>query len=282
MKTTTPECAALLQSNRALFMVELFTLTLQGGTVIRWACSDLEVKFGATTWAPGPLIERGKISNSVGIVVTSCDVTLHANDVITVLGVPLLQAARRGVLDGASMLIEKGFAAEPGATLVGTVHLFEGKVGDIEVNSTTARLAVKHFIEVLDTQVPVDVYQATCLHTLYSPGCGLTKSAHALNLTVGSGSTRGLLLCGVTGSGVYDLGELVFTSGANAGLRRAVKVHTSGQLALSFPLPELPAVGDGFTVYKGCNKLQTTCFAKFANVVHFRGFPYVPAPETAV
>lgn len=263
-------------------MVELMTITLIDGSVIRWARADVSIAVGASTWAPGPIIERDTIKSTIGIQVATCSLTLHADDSVTVLGVPLLQAARRGVFDGASIKFEKAFTGAPGSPIEGTVHLFEGRVGDIEINSTTAHLSLKSFTELLDTQVPGDVYQVSCLHTLYSAGCGLVKSSNALNLTVAAGSTTAELLCSVTGSGVYNLGELIFTSGVNAGVRRAVKIHTTGHLQVSFPLPDLPGVGDGFTVYKGCDKSLSTCTSKFANTVHFRGFPFVPQPETAV
>lgn len=282
MKTTTPACATLLQSARQIFMVELLTLTLVDGTVIRWASTDATVTYGGNVWTPGPVIERDGTKLSIGIAVTSCEVTFHADDTITVIGVPLLQAARRGLLGGASLKIEKGFTDDPANPIAGLVHLFEGRIGDVEVNSTSVQCEVKSFAELLDTMVPINVYQASCLHTLYGTGCGVAKVTNGLNLSVQAGSTAGLLLCAVTGTGVYDLGELVCTSGVNTGVRRAVKQHTAGQLLLSFPFPDVPTVGDTFTVYKGCDKTLATCKAKFANGARFKGFPFVPAPETAV
>jgi len=48
-------------------------------------------------------------------------------------------------------------------------------------------------------------------------------------------------------------------------------------------LPFAPAAGDVFTAYPGCDKTQATCASpKFSNLVNFEGFPYVPAPETAI
>ena len=282
MKTTTPECAELLQSSRQICMVELITLTLLSGAVIRWASSDTDVSYGVLTWWRGPIIERDSITLSIGIEVTSCSMTFHANDSVTVMGVPLLQAARRGVLGGAEILVQKGFTEDPANPLVGLVHIFEGRIGDVEIDSTSVKCDVRSFAELLDTMVPRNVYQASCLHTLYSPGCGLSKAANGLHMTAMSGSSATDLLCGVTGVGVYDLGELVMTSGVNAGVRRAVKKHTAGRLLLAFPLPDTPAPGDTFTVYRGCDKSMDTCLGKFSNLVHYKGMPFVPAPETAV
>lgn len=282
MKATTPECAALLQSARQIFMVELVTVTLADGSVIRWACSDVDIVFGALTWSRGPLIERESVTLSVGIEVTSCSMTFRADDSVTVRGVPLLQAARRGVLGGAEILVQKGFTDDPANPLLGLVHVFEGRIGDVEIDSTSVKCDVRSFAELLDTMVPRNVYQASCLHTLYSSGCGLVKSANALHMTVAAGSSATTLLCNVTGAGVYDLGELVMESGVNTGVRRAVKRHTAGHLVLAFPLPDAPATGDTFVVYRGCDKAMGTCATKFNNLVHYKGMPFVPAPETAV
>lgn len=282
MKSTTTDCANLLNTSSRAFMVELVTLTLADNTVIRWSCADYAVTYGGNTWSIGPVIDRGGVKASIGISVDTVDVTLYAGNDVTIAGVPVLQAARRGALDGAWMKIEKGFTDDPVNPIKGLVHLFEGRIGGVEINSASVKFELRSFTELLDTMVPVEVVQATCLHTLYSAGCGVVKASNALNLTVGAGSTDTVLLCGAGGAGIYDLGELVFTSGVNAGVRRAVKAHTSGQLVLSFPLLDAPTVGDSFTVYKGCDKQKTTCASKFANLSRFKAFPFVPAPETAV
>lgn len=52
--------------------------------------------------------------------------------------------------------------------------------------------------------------------------------------------------------------------------------------AFSFPFWNAPAVGDMFVVTAGSDHSQDTCTNKFNNLVHFRGFPYVTQPITAV
>ncbi len=39
------------------------------------------------------------------------------------------------------------------------------------------------------------------------------------------------------------------------------------------------AAGDTFAVTAGCDKLFSTCQAKFANGVNFRGFPHMPGND---
>jgi len=280
VKSVNAAVATLLQSVNAVYMVELYTLKLIGGTTYRWAAADVAIIYGATTWTPGPIIERSAVKTSIGMGVPTVDVTIYATDDITVLGLPLLQAARRGALDGAELKIERAITDDPAAGIKGTVHVFEGRLSDAEILSKSAHYTVKAHTELLDTQFPLNVYQPGCLWSLYSAGCGVTKSAHALAVTASAGSTRSLILCGVTGAGVYDLGEIIGVAGVNAGVRRTVKAHTAGQLLLSYPFVDAPAVGDTFTVYKGCDKTRATCTARFGG--RFKGFPLVPSPETAL
>jgi uncharacterized phage protein (TIGR02218 family) len=66
------------------------------------------------------------------------------------------------------------------------------------------------------------------------------------------------------------------------GTKRSLKAYASGALQLFSPLPVAPAVGDTFSIFPGCDKTMATCQNKYSNVVHFRGFPFIPTPETAV
>jgi uncharacterized phage protein (TIGR02218 family) len=61
-----------------------------------------------------------------------------------------------------------------------------------------------------------------------------------------------------------------------------VKSWQSNVIDLIAPFPVIPLVGDAFTIYPGCDKQQSTCATKFGNLIHFRGFPYVPENSTAV
>lgn len=67
---------------------------------------------------------------------------------------------------------------------------------------------------------------------------------------------------------------------ANRGVSRTVLSYASGNFTLTLPLAETPQVGDPVLAFPGCNKTVSTCQNKFGNLVNFRGFPYVPKPET--
>ena len=82
--------------------------------------------------------------------------------------------------------------------------------------------------------------------------------------------------------GYYTQGQITFTSGANAGITRTVKayVQASGAISLVLPLPAAPAAGDAFAIAAGCDLTMATCQGRFSNLIHFRGQPFTPPPET--
>jgi uncharacterized phage protein (TIGR02218 family) len=80
----------------------------------------------------------------------------------------------------------------------------------------------------------------------------------------------------------YTNGKIVFASGPNAGIAATIRHSTAASLLLSYPLPAPPNAGDEFTASFGCDKTMATCIARFNNIAHFLGFPYVPPPESAL
>ena len=69
--------------------------------------------------------------------------------------------------------------------------LFKGRLGDVDqIGRTTAKLTVNSDLVLLDIDMPRNVYQPTCLHTLYDSGCTLVKNAFGINGTVGIGLDR--------------------------------------------------------------------------------------------
>lgn len=74
--------------------------------------------------------------------------------------------------------------------------------------------------------------------------------------------------------GLLEFGELTWTVGANAGMRNEVKSHTSAGISLRFRTVNPIAVGDEFTVVRGCDRLPETCQA-YGNILNFRGEPFL-------
>ena len=98
-------------------------------------------------------------------------------------------------------------------------------------------------------------------------------AAGGLNLTV-TGLDR-------FAPGLFALGMLSWTGGANFGRTVRVTVHAGPVLRL-VEQPVLPVVqGDAFRIIAGCDKSFATCKGKFVNGPNFRGFPHLPGNDAA-
>lgn len=276
--------AAFLNSATACYMADLYTITLSGGTVLRYTGASIAALVNGVTYAAGPIITRGKTKLSVGISVDTLDMTIAADSTVTVNGVPILQFIAAGGFDGATVLLERAFAASPASAWVGKLALFSGRVSDIPTASRyQATVNVASDSELLNVMVPRNVYQPGCNNTLFDGACTLSKASYAVAATATSATdaTRATFSAGLAqGDGYFSQGWAVGVTGANAGVARTIKKHASAALTTIQPWPAAVTAGDTFTVYPGCDKQQTTCNTKFANLSHFRGQPYVPAPET--
>jgi uncharacterized phage protein (TIGR02218 family) len=264
------------------YMADLFTFTLQDGTAYRYAEYDYDITYNGHVFScSGPRFTRSSVKVAAGTQVDSMDVDVLAVPSVTAGGVPFLQMMAQGALDGADVRVERVFMETP-PTPVGGYIVFSGRVAVITGGRTQMQMTVNADFELLNIQMPKNIYQYGCMHALFDAGCALSKSAWGVSGSVNAGSTAGKILCGLAqAAGYFSQGYLQFTSGANNGLIRGVKNYASGELDLIYPLPQAPAAGDTFTVYPGCDKTQATCQNKFNNVIHFRGFPYIPPPETA-
>lgn len=273
-----------LQTATEIRMADLYTITLKNGTVLRYTTWDSNVSVQGNLFLTGPPhIKRSSIEEKLGLDVSSLDLEILAGLSDTVNGVPVLQHIASGAFDGATLRIDRLFMDSAG-NQIGTVVRFSGTIGAVdEVGRASAKLTVDALVSLLSQQLPNIILQPNCTNTLFDARCGLDKAAFAENLTAQAGSTvNKLISLSAKADGYYDNGQILFTSGANNGLAKAVKSYAGQQLFFNSPLPFAPNAGDTFIAYPGCDKTQATCTAKFNNLANFEGFPYVPAPETAI
>ncbi len=273
-----------LQNNTQFRMADLYTITLKSGTVLRYTTWDTTVVVLGNTFLTGPpSIERTHIEEKLGMDVATIELTIQASLSDLVNGTPILQAIGQGLWDGAAFRIDRLFMG-PAGNQIGTVIRFSGVVGPVdELTHSYVKLTVNSGTQYLTMQLPPIIMQPNCVHTLFDAGCTLNKASFAENNTVQAGSTvNKLISVSAKADGHYDNGQIVFTSGANNGLTKAVKNFLSQIFYFNSPLPFVPNAGDTFTAYPGDDKTQATCTNKFSNLANFGGFPYVPVPETAI
>lgn len=273
-----------LQTATEIRMADLYTITLKNGTALRYTTWDTNLTVLGNTFLTGPPnIARSAIEEKLGMEAATLEVTLEASLTDTMNGVPILQAIGQGIFDGAAFRIDRLFM-DSTSHQIGTVVRFSGFIGAVdELTRSSAKLTVNAGTAYLNLQLPAIILQPGCTNTLFDARCGLFKASFANNLTVQAGSTVNKIISGSAQSDTYfDNGQLIFTSGPNTGLVKAIRQYVAGVMSFNSPLPFAPNAGDAFTAYPGCDKTQATCTGKFNNLANFEGFPYVPAPETAI
>lgn len=286
MKSSTDALNDLLASTDAYRMAELWTITTVGAEVLRYTAGDFKANYGGHAYAmDGPLIKRGEISTGIGLDVDSLDLTITTSDPAHLLnGAPFIRAALMdGALDGASIEVRRVYFSSWSAAAVGALLLFSGRVSSIEGSRHELQVTVASDLELLNVKLPRNVYQPACSLNVYSTPCGANRAAVTVTGTVTSVIDGRVSFDTGLGqvAGWFDLGTLTFTSGANDGQSRTVKSFQAGG-AFSFALawPADIAVGNTFSVYPACMHTMDDCTNKHNNIVHFRGYPFVPAPET--
>lgn len=284
MRTASGPLTTLLNTATQLAYADLYTFTLSGGTVLRYTGADKQLVVNSNTFLRGPLFKRSRTKLNVGISVDSLDLTVSADNTVTINSVPFMQFLAQGGLDGARLKLERAFMADWNTAPAGSLIMFAGRINDVSINRYEAAITVQSDLELLDANVPRNLYQPSCMNTLYDGACGKNKAALTVSNAVTSTPTPTKTVFDTTlsqAASYFDLGVVTFTSGQNSGVSRTIKSFAAGGLVtLIAPLPFAPATGDTFTIYPGCDKTMSTCTSRFSNLARFRGQPFIPVPET--
>lgn len=284
MKAASPALIALLSSANQFIMADLYTITLVGGSILRYSAASTTISANGYTFALGPKFERSKTKIVIGTQVDELEVRIYTDPTDLVGGVPFLQAAWQGQLDGALLQLERAFMPTYGDTSPGTVVLFAGRVSDIDCTRTGIDLKCRSHLELLNIQMPRRLWQSSCTHTFGDPMCQFDRSSMQLTFAAEPGSTQAQVATSVdpTPANLYVQGTIVGVTGANAGSSRTVANMGSGWVSVKLPFLSSVVIGDQFQLLPGCDRTLATCTNVFNNAIHFGGFPFIPTPETAV
>ena len=284
MKTATVELLTHLNNFREFILADLYTIVLRDGTQLRYTSFDKALNYQFFAFTPA-IFERGRTRVVKGFEVDTLDLTIYPTTEV-VNAVPMLKAFYGGQFDGASVKLERVFLNE-GAAVIGGIVLFIGRMTDMVINRTSIKVQVRSWLEVLNTKMPRNLFHPPCMHNLYDNGCGVLKMLYEVQTVVQVGSNQRTILTNTAAPtfDYYNLGTMLFLNGQNVGLFRTIKFTHAVSPAIfevANPLPFLPETGAIISIWPGCDKTEFTCQNKFNNLPNFRGFPFVPEPESAI
>jgi uncharacterized phage protein (TIGR02218 family) len=301
MKNANAALIGLFSTDQHFEQFDLYTFTLRSGLVLRYANCAFDVVVGANTFlcarsSGGVVIDEDQDQDSGprahwtnGFDTGTWEVTIMPRTGDLIGNKAWTTAVRAGLLDEASVRVDRGYINAWPTTLalipIGTINVFVGRVAEIDFGRSAVIINMNDPRELLDTQMPRNLYSASCRYALFDSGCTLVRASFATAAAVtGSVDDQTLNLTANQADAYFSLGEIEFTSGANNGLRNMVRswAQAGGVAELLTPMPFAVSNGDSVNLYPGCDKLPTTCDGKFANLLNFGGEPYIPAAETAL
>ncbi len=288
MKPFSSQLAALFQT-RTFVSADLYTFTLPGGIVIALTSADRALTWNGVTYLSGaPALDRSAITQKTGLQVSSVKINVYPAATDLIAGSTWFAALRRGSFDGASVEIDRAFASAWGQPVTGVITMLKGRVADATFGRSKAEIEVNSWTELLSNQMPRTYYQSACNNTLGDARCGIDRALYSEAGALLMVDSAAVLMTTLPApQNWFAYGYLTMTSGVCANESRPI-IFNSGpiaggnQLALQVPLTVPPSVGDTFIAYPGCDKTVATCRSKFDNIGRYTGYPFIPAPETAV
>jgi uncharacterized phage protein (TIGR02218 family) len=254
-------------------LASCWKLTRRDATVFGFTDHDQDIVFESVTYKAATGFTPSAIENNASLAVDNLDIDGMLSD-SDITETDILA----GKYDFAEIEI---FQVNYKDLTQGALKFRRGWLGEVSMQKHQFVAEVRGLTQRL-SQTIGELFSPACRATLGDNRCTVNLAAHTV-----TGSVTALIsnqeftdtsLTAV--SGIYSLGLLAFTSGANSGLSIEVKEYTklgtTGQVLLSLPMPYPIAVGNTYSMSKGCDKTLNTCFNRFNNVVNFRGEPSVP------
>lgn len=296
MKNASADLIAFVDSANEYARVDFYTVTLIGGTVLRYCSAPGIVRANGFNFGgpggSGVVVEDGGVTSQRGLQVSELDITFYADNRHQINGVQFLDFVENLGFEGALILVERGFSdtwhtMRTTGPIGGTYIRFSGKFSEAkELGQTQVIVTASNPLDNFTNNTPQDCFQSSCLNVLGDAKCLIDLSTFAVTGSIVASPTPTENVFGTDltpTAGDYALGKIKFTSGANSGITSTIKTQdASGVFSLVVALPAAPAPGDTFTAYPGCDLSMARCTGKFNNLIHFRGQPFIPDPATGL
>lgn len=280
MKTLPAGMQAHLDSG-ATTLAWCWRLTRGDGVRLGFTDHDRALSFDGTDFEAESGFTGTEIRQSVGLAVDNLD----AAGALTSDRLSEADLAS-GLFDDARVEIWRVNWADPAQRVL----MMSGSVGEVKRADGVFSAELRSLAHYLN-QEKGRSYHYACDAALGDARCGVVLAGAAFS---GAGAVTSADAAysftasglGAFAAGWFTGGLLTWTGGANAGRAMEVKRHSlstgSAGIELWRSMPSAIAPGDSFAITAGCDKTFTTCKAKFANGVNFRGFPHMPGNSYVV
>jgi uncharacterized phage protein (TIGR02218 family) len=266
------EVSAALEAHLTQPLTTLATcvkIARKDGHILAFTDCDVNLTIAGVTYRASEALSPTRVNSAVNLAVDHLEMDGALSDDAITEG-DLLS----GKYDGAAVTL---MLVNHRDTSMGSLLLKYGTFGEVTLRGQQFTAELRGLTQAL--QQPVgESFSPTCRAELGDTRCKVSMAGREVSGVVQGVSGWQVVLDAnrTETDGRYTEGRLTFTSGVLQGQGFRVREQREGRISLLLPWPEPPAVGDGYQLQQGCDKRFTTCVARFANAVNFRGEPHLP------
>lgn len=270
-----------LSTSQSFLSCDLYELKLKSGISYYWADTDADVNYGGHTYkGDGPIITREKIATNSTVSVDKLSVAITASQNDQIGGVPVLEVAHNGGLDGATLDLRRAFFDDAGK-VIECIDLFHGICEVTQGGGFILKISAKSVVQKLNIEYPNRRYYPQCPYSIYSKECGVDIKTYRKKAKVTAVTGTNTVQIDIPfEDGYYTAGGMEWISGPLAGQATQIMDSKNSTIIYMSATNTSPRIGDVAYIYPGCDKTPTTCKNKFNNFSRNRATPYVPLKET--
>jgi uncharacterized phage protein (TIGR02218 family) len=244
-------------------------LERRDGVTIGLTSHDRDLEIGHVRYRAAPGVMPSAIRS--GITAEGSDTDLQGALVADAISEADLMAGR---WDGAALELRLTEWDAPGEMWL---LLAKGEIGSVARKGGAFTAELVGAMAVLKTPVAPST-SPDCRARLGDRQCRVDLTARRKIVAVESVEDVEVGVSGLV-AGAYAFGTLRWMTGPNAGAVQAVVDNGASVLTLADPPAFAVEAGTLALLTEGCDRQLETCTARFANVVNFRGEPYLPGTD---
>jgi uncharacterized phage protein (TIGR02218 family) len=243
-------------------------LERRDGVTLGFTTHDRDLAIGGLVYRAAPGMLPSAISLSDGFDAGSLDV----KGALTSRAISAVDLSA-GRWDGAALSVFLVDWQAPGGEAVAVAR---GELGEVSTKGDAFEAELRGPAALLDAPV-VEQTSPECRAALGDKRCRVDMAARTLVTRIAAVVSENVIeVEAAAAGGAYAGGSLRWLGGANSGLASLVQASEDERLILAEPPPFAAAAGDLVEIREGCDKMLTTCSARYGNAVNFRGEPHLP------
>lgn len=287
MKEASERLKQFLFNNQVFYIADLFRIIMTNGVELYYTNCDLPLKVDGKTFKVLQIERTGtKQNRGISVDEVNLNITVDKTDVIPG-GLSFMQGVINGSFENSLLQIDRVFSPTPFKVNMPPIDKdyvlcwWKGIFNVDSAGGNVIEATASSMTQLLNVKFPRNLYYPPCIYTLGDSGCGIDLSKFKVKGRVIS-ATRGNIKTDLNlTDGYLKQGSITFLSGINTNVTRNIRNNGAEGINVVLPFQSSPEVGDLLEVAPACDKSMNCCKYRFNNIEKFRGYPFIPVPETA-